>query len=121
MISYIRLILISMVLLIVFNPLIADNEGTKVLKDFSLSDYNGKEYALNDFKESKAIVVMFIATQCPVSNDYNERMAKVYADYKDKDVTFLGINSNKQENRSQNHIYNKSFRYSSIFLRKFSK
>lgn len=97
MISYIRLIIISVVLLILFNPLSADDEASKVFKDFRLSDYNGKEYALTDFKENKAIIVMFIATRCPISNDYNQRMAKVYADYKDKGVTFLGINSNKQE------------------------
>lgn len=41
---------------------------------------------------------MFIATQCPISNDYNERMAKIYNDYKGKGITFIGINSNKQEN-----------------------
>jgi peroxiredoxin len=64
---------------------------------FTLPDYNGKEHSLSDYKNSKAIVVMFIATQCPVSNDYNTRMAKIYSDYKDKNVTFIGINSNKQE------------------------
>ncbi len=65
--------------------------------DFKLKDYNGKEHALSDFKDSKAIVIIFVATQCPVSNDYNSRMAEVYNDYKDKGVAFVGINSNKQE------------------------
>ena len=50
-----------------------------------------------DFAENKAIVILFIATQCPISNDYNKRMAKIYDDYKDKSVAFVGINSNKQE------------------------
>ena len=67
------------------------------VENFKLKDYNGKEYQLKDFKDSKAIVIMFIATQCPVSNAYNERMAKLYQDYKDKGITFIGINSNKQE------------------------
>ena len=40
---------------------------------------------------------MFISTQCPVSNDYNSRMTKIYSNYKDKNISFLGINSNKQE------------------------
>lgn len=65
--------------------------------DFSLKDYNGKEYSLSDFKDSKAIVVMFIATQCPVSNAYNERMVQLYQEYHPKNVAFVGINSNKQE------------------------
>lgn len=46
---------------------------------------------------AKATVVMFVATQCPVSNDYNARMVKLAQDYSPKDVRFIGINSNKQE------------------------
>ena len=40
---------------------------------------------------------MFIATRCPVSNAYNTRMVSLYEYYSDKPVTFIGINSNKQE------------------------
>lgn len=69
----------------------------KKVESFSLKDYDGKEVSLSDFKDSKAIVVMFVATQCPISNAYNERMASLYNDYKSKGVTVLGINSNKQE------------------------
>ena len=67
------------------------------VENFSLKDVNGKTHSLTDYSKSKAIVVMFIATQCPVSNDYNSRMAKLYESYKDKNITFLGINSNKAE------------------------
>ena len=67
------------------------------VENFKLKDYNGKEHQLSDFKNSKAIVIMFIATQCPVSNGYNSRMEQLYEDYKSKGITFLGINSNKEE------------------------
>jgi len=67
------------------------------ITDFTLTDYNGKKHSLSNYKESKAIVIMFIATECPVSNDYNSRMEKIYNDYKEKGITFLGINSNKAE------------------------
>lgn len=67
------------------------------VEPFTLQDVNGKEHSLTDYKDSKAIVVMFIATQCPVSNAYNERMAALEKDYRGKGVTFIGINSNKQE------------------------
>jgi len=93
--QYFKLILVN--IFILFSTLSAGSGVSKVYNNFSLNDYNGKEFSLTDFKESKAIVIMFIATRCPVSNDYNERMAKVHADYKEKGVTFLGINSNKQE------------------------
>jgi len=68
------------------------------MTDFSLQSYDGKEHSLSDYQEAKAIVVMFIATQCPVSNAYNERMVKLYDDYQPQDVAFLAINSNKAEN-----------------------
>ncbi len=66
-------------------------------ENFFLNDYNGKKISLTDFKDSKAIVLMFISTQCPVSNAYNERMASLYNDYNSKNITILGINSNKAE------------------------
>ena len=56
-----------------------------------------RPHSLSDFKNAKTMVLMFIATRCPVSNDYNERMAQLYRDYKEKNVVFIGINSNKQE------------------------
>ncbi|MCG6912890.1 thioredoxin family protein [bacterium BMS3Abin03] len=67
------------------------------VKDFTLKDYLGNEHSLSDYKDSKAIVIIFVATRCPVSNAYNTRMEKLFEDYKDKDVALLGINSNKSE------------------------
>jgi peroxiredoxin len=67
------------------------------IENFSLKDYNGKTVSLSDYKDAKAIVVMFIATKCPVSNAYNQRMESLYDDYTAKHVAFIGINSNKSE------------------------
>lgn len=69
----------------------------ETVENFSLKDYNGEEHSLNDYKDSEVIVLMFIATQCPVSNAYNSRMNNLYEKYKDKNVAFIGINSNKTE------------------------
>ncbi len=65
---------------------------------FSLKNYDGKEYSLGKLlKENKLVVVMFIATQCPVSNAYNERMVGLYSTYHGKDIAFVGINANEKE------------------------
>ncbi|MBI5475494.1 MAG: thioredoxin family protein [Ignavibacteriales bacterium] len=93
----INYILPLLILIVVTLSKITFANEPKKAEDFKLKDYNGKEYQLSDFKNSKATVIMFIATQCPVSNAYNTRMAQLNADYKDKEVTFLGINSNVQE------------------------
>lgn len=89
--------LVAVLLLgIVFSNLILAGELKKA-ESFSLKDYNGKLHSLSDYKNSKAIVLIFVSTQCPVSNAYNERMARLYSQFKDKNVKIIGINSNKAE------------------------
>jgi len=88
-------------------------ESPKKVSDFTLEDYNGVKHALSDFKSSKAIVLMFIATQCPVSNAYNERMEALQKDYAPKGVALIGINANKQESVQEikNHAKEHGFTF----------
>jgi peroxiredoxin len=50
----------------------------------------------DELQKHEATVLLFIATKCPYSNAYNERMAKLPARYEGT-VGFLGINSNHSE------------------------
>jgi peroxiredoxin len=84
----------------VLSSILSAGELQKV-ENFTLKDFTGKAHSLADYKESKAIVVMFIATRCPVSNAYNSRMVDLYNDYHGKNVAFIGINSNKQEDTEE--------------------
>ena len=69
-----------------------------VVKDFTLKDAGGTSHALYKLSEEKpATVVLFLATQCPIATDYAERIVALVETYADKDVQFVGINSNKQE------------------------
>ena len=68
-----------------------------VIDDFKLSDANGKEHSLKSLMGSKGTVILFVATKCPVSNNYNERMEKLAQDYKAKGINVIGINSNNTE------------------------
>ncbi|MCP9493962.1 MAG: thioredoxin family protein [Pyrinomonadaceae bacterium MAG19_C2-C3] len=72
------------------------NVGATVA-DFKLLDASGKQHSLSSLKGAKGTALIFVSTQCPVSNAYNERMAKLAADYKAKGITVVGINSNKAE------------------------
>ena len=66
--------------------------------DFRLTSLDGKAVSLSDAaKTHKAVVVMFIATKCPYSNAYNDRMKSLAAAYDKQGVLFVGINSNKTE------------------------
>ena len=65
-----------------------------VVPDFTLPDADGKEHSLASLKGKSGTVIIFIATKCPVSNAYNERMQKLAEDYRAKGVNVVGINSN---------------------------
>ena len=67
------------------------------IEDFTLPDGDGKEHSLNSLKGKTGSVLIFVATKCPVSNAYNERMEKLAQDYKARGVNVIGINSNVAE------------------------
>jgi peroxiredoxin len=70
--------------------------GTTV-EDFTLPDGDGKGHSLNSLKGKNGTVLIFVATKCPVSNAYNERMQSLAQDYKAKGINVVGINSNVAE------------------------
>jgi len=78
--------------------------------DFTVSDLNGSPVNFSSIK-GDVTVLMFIATQCPISNDYNERMKAVYSDYASKGVKFVAINSNSTEPAAEvrTHAANNGF------------
>ena len=66
--------------------------------DFQLTTIDGKSFSLSsEAKSHKAVVVMFISTQCPYSNAYNDRMRDMASAYASRGVLFVGINSNRNE------------------------
>ena len=66
--------------------------------DFSLMSLDGKPLALAEaLKTHKAVVVIFVATKCPYSNAYNERMKQMAESYEKQGILFVGINSNSSE------------------------
>lgn len=64
--------------------------------DFTVQDLKGHPASSATLK-GDLTVVMFIATQCPVSNAYNERMNALYKEYNPKGVHFIFINANSTE------------------------
>ena len=63
--------------------------------DFTLTDVIAdKPVSLGDYKAKKAVVVVFIGTECPINNAYMPRLAELAKAYADKGVQFLAVNSN---------------------------
>ncbi len=72
--------------------------GLPALAEFRLADAAGKVHAKADWRDKKAVVLIFVATECPISNgyapeykslaaDYGAKGVAVYAVYSDADVT----------------------------------
>ncbi len=65
---------------------------------FDLPGVDGKNHALADFADAKLLIVVFSCNHCPFVVGSEDRMNALQADYADKGVAFLAINSNEQEN-----------------------
>jgi peroxiredoxin/mono/diheme cytochrome c family protein len=75
----------------------ADSPVGTTVKDFKARDYRGRETSLAEFAGSKAVVVAFLGTECPLAKMYGQRLEELAKQYKDQGVTFLGIDSNRQD------------------------
>ena len=63
----------------------------KKIDSFTLKDGTGKAVSLDAWKDKKAVVVVFLSFDCPVSNSYSSTLADLHKTYSDKHVAFLAI------------------------------
>jgi peroxiredoxin len=87
------------------------------VEEFKLPDADGKERALSSLKGAKGTVLIFIATRCPVSNAYNERMEKLAEDLKARGVNVVGINSNWNEPLAEVKQHASEHKFSFVVLK----
>jgi peroxiredoxin len=70
--------------------------GAKVA-DFMLQDIDGQSHSLYGYKDKKAIVLVFVGTECPIANLYLPRLAELHKQYAARGVQFLAVNANDQD------------------------
>lgn len=69
--------------------------------DFNLPDViSGKTITLNDFKDKKALLVMFICHHCPYVQHVKGELAKIGKDYASNNLGIVAISANDAENYS---------------------
>jgi peroxiredoxin len=74
------------------------DKNAKKIADFTLNAPLDKaKVSLGDFKDKKAVVVVFVGTECPINNAYLPVLVQLYKEYGDKGTAFLAINSNRQD------------------------
>ncbi len=75
-----------------------DRVGEK-LKDATLRDMFGREAQLLSFHKGKTLVIAYTGLGCPISQRYAPRLMQLYEKFRDKGVTFVGINANPHDKR----------------------
>jgi peroxiredoxin len=73
------------------------NLGKKVAS-FTLTDPRDQaRFSLDDRKDKKALVVVFLGTECPINNSYMPHLVELHKEYAGKGVQFVGINANRTD------------------------
>ncbi len=87
-----------------------NNPGDQAI-DFTLKNWDGATYTLSDFKNTKAIVIMFWSCECPYVQPYNDRISDFTNEYSKKGITFIAINSNSTETNQDVEAHAKQHNY----------
>ncbi len=61
---------------------------------FSLPGTDGQTYSLEQFKDKKAIAVIFTCNHCPYVQAYEDRIVQLQKDYGEQGLQVITINSN---------------------------
>jgi thiol-disulfide isomerase/thioredoxin len=90
-----RFVLPAILLALLLSPSL--HASPPVVK-FKLNTIDGKPWSLDaDCKDKKAVVVVFIGTQCPINNAYMPKLVELEKEYRDKGVQFVAINANAHD------------------------
>ena len=73
---------------------------------FRLPAVDGNTYALEDFKEKEALVVLFICNHCPYVQAVEDRLIQLAKEMKSQSVQFLAVCSNDEENYPEDSFEN---------------
>jgi len=77
---------------------------------FVLPLANDKKASLSDFKESKALVFVFLGTNCPVSNAYMPTLNELSQKQKKNEVQFIGIYANPGDTKESINQHVRDFK-----------
>jgi peroxiredoxin len=65
----------------------------RAVKDFNVSDVKGNKHLTADWRDAKAIVMLFLGTDCPVSNSYCPEFVRLESEFSKRGVRFYGVHT----------------------------
>jgi peroxiredoxin len=78
-----------------------------------------QSHSLPEYKDAKAVLVVFTCNQCPVAKAYEDRLVAIQKDYAPKGVQVIAINVNKNEGNDlaamKERAKDKSFNFPYLF------
>jgi len=72
-------------------PKAEQNSTAQEAPNFTLKDLNGKEVSLKEFKDKKAVLLVFWATWCVYCRQEIPELIKLKEQYKDKNLEIFGV------------------------------
>lgn len=91
--------------------------GRIVAHNLSLRSVEGKRVTLGEYAAKKALVLVFMGTQCPVGNLYAQRLSALDRKFRPRGVAILGINANASETAEQVAQYGREYALSFPILK----
>jgi peroxiredoxin len=82
---------------------------TAVREAFSLHDTAGAARSQQEWQGKKAIVLLFLATECPVSNYYSPEFTRIAKSYADRGVLVYGVHSDPAVSASEAEQHSQEF------------
>lgn len=76
----------------------------RLVSDFTLQDYRGREYSLSEFPD-RPVVVAFLGTECPLAKLYGPRLQALADTYAGQGLAVIGISSNVQDSVTELAAY----------------
>jgi len=95
----------------------ATNEATaptsigKKIDNFSLQDYRGKAFSLDELKDKKGIVIVFLGAECPLAKLYAPKLQTMSNDFEKDGIAFLAVDSNSQDSMTDLETYAKQHEF----------
>jgi peroxiredoxin len=92
-----RFVLFLLVVLTVVEGVRAEPDFDKPVAAIGASDFRGRVWSLEDFKDADLLVVAYLGTECPLAKLYAGRLVALEQAYADRHVAVVGVISNRQD------------------------
>jgi peroxiredoxin len=82
-------------------PAAAPRQVGRTIPSFSLQDFRGKTWSLEELQGTKATIIAFLGVECPIAAQYAMRLKTLAEKYADVGVSFAAIDSNQQDSLAE--------------------